>query len=227
MGLVVAGGLFVLVWLVVAVILLRTDTEEAGPIQDEDTFDVEPGAFPTTPSPQLPPSERSDDESAPQSSTPEGRGYRNLRCVFLGTALLDPGIDPKNLVGSPQRMTLSEGARFDCTSSDPPTAGDITLDVTFDDMTKLDGAAAGGGRITWRSLPPGEAAPSAGPPVSSTRTEIELRFPEIVVWVTVLDGPYAGFRGRVVLNRWEVVYDDAGRIVEVRFEPTDFDFNTA
>jgi hypothetical protein len=81
----------------------------------------------------------------------------------------------------------------------------------------------GEGRILW-----GEATESgaAGPTgSSSTHDEIELLFPEIVVWVTIIDGPYAGFRGKLVLIDWIRVEDDEGRIVEIVFNPTEVTFS--
>ena len=54
--------------------------------------------------------------------------------------------------------------------------------------------------------------------------EIQLEFPVIVVWTTILDGPYTGFRGRLVLRDWEPVFGSDDLIVGVRFVPTSATF---
>jgi hypothetical protein len=55
---------------------------------------------------------------------------------------------------------------------------------------------------------------------STTGVEIQLSLPVIVVWTTVLDGPYTGYHERLVLRDWEPVMDAEGRIVGVRFART-------
>ena len=49
--------------------------------------------------------------------------------------------------------------------------------------------------------------------------------PQILVWVTITDGPYAGYRGKLVLEDWELVRDSDGTVIGVRFRPTDFRFS--
>lgn len=46
----------------------------------------------------------------------------------------------------------------------------------------------------------------------------------IVVWTTIVDGPFAGFRGRLVLRDWEQLYNDLGAIEGIRFGRTQTTF---
>jgi hypothetical protein len=192
----------------------------------------------------LPPSERaeaaeraeSDRETGAEGDTEpevvpgpgqEGVAYEELRCAFTGQSKLDPGLSGSMFAqGSRQRMTLAPGARFECDQNGDATAGTVEMDATFADLNMLSGVAKGTGRILWEQVPPHEAAGHGTWPLeSSTDTEVELAFPEILVWVTITDGPYEGYRGKLVLDRWELIHDDSGTIVGVNFEPTDFRFS--
>ena len=181
----------------------------------------------------LPPSERRraaegelDRELVPGTGQ-EGVAYEELRCAFSGQSELNPGLSGSLLAGgSTQRMTLAPGARFECEQNGDDTAGTVEMDAVFPDLDVMSGVAKGKGRISWERVPPHEAAGHGpGPLESSTNTEVELAFPQILVWVTITDGPYAGYRGKLVLEDWELVHDRSGTIVGVRFEPTDFRFS--
>ncbi len=70
-----------------------------------------------------------------------------------------------------------------------------------------------------------EAPVEGGAPVSTTWNEIELLYPHIVVWVSIDEGPWAGFEGKLVLSDWDRVEDSQGRIVEIVFRPTEVVFS--
>lgn len=157
----------------------------------------------------------------------EGVAYEELRCAFSGESRLDPGLSGSMLAGgSQQRMTLAPGARFECEQNGDATAGTVTMDALFPDLNLWSGVAKGTGRISWEQLPPKESAEhGAWPLESSTETEVELVLPQILVWVTITDGPYAGYRGKLVLEDWELIRDSDGTVIGVRFRPTDFRFS--
>ena len=86
------------------------------------------------------------------------------------------------------------------------------------------GVGSGTGRISWSEIAPSAPLGEPGAVDSTTGVEIQLGLPVIVVWTTILDGPYTGYNGRLVLRDWEPVMDDQGRIVGVRFARTSTDF---
>lgn len=179
----------------------------------------------------VPPSERGRGEAVDREIVPgagrEGISHQELRCAFTGQSNLDPGLPPDLIGGRPQRMTLTPGSSFQCEQDGEATAGTVEMDATFEELDIVSGVAEGTGRILWEVLPPEQAEGHGPAPLaSSTTTEVELAFPEIIVWITIEEGPYEGFRGKLVLDRWELVKDADGTIVGVRFEPTDFRLST-
>ena len=173
----------------------------------------------------------SQDTTAPTTSTPDlapqEERYEELRCTFSGRAILDPGLPFSLFESSPQSMRLAAGAHFECEGPPRPTSGEVEMSADFDDLGLFSGLGRGDGRMTWKDLP-GDAGPAPdGAAVSSTDNEIELLYPEIVVWVSIVEGPYAGFRGKLVLADWERVEDEEGRIVEIVFNPTTVTFSPA
>jgi len=183
---------------------------------------------PTAAELDLPPSERGKGgrEVAPGAGR-ESEPHEELRCAFVGEANLDPGLGGHEFGGSRQEMTLAPGARFSCDQNGEATAGSVELRAVFGDLDLVAGVARGEGTITWEELPRDRAAGHGPAPLSSTTdNEIELRFPVIVVWLTITDGPYEGHRGKLVLQDWELIQDGAGAIVGVRFRPTDFHMST-
>lgn len=181
----------------------------------------------------LPPSERGRaaagelDREVVAGPGQEGVAYEELRCAFWGQSKLEPGLSGFVFSGgSKQRMTLAPGARFECDQNGDATAGSVEMDAVFPDLDMLSGIAKGTGRILWEQVPPEEAEGHGEWPLESvTDTEVELAFPQILVWVTITDGPYTGYRGKLVLEHWELIRDDSGTIVGVDFEPTDFRFS--
>lgn len=183
----------------------------------------------------LPPSERGRAAAEPRELDrevvagpgQEGVAYEELRCAFSGESRLDPGLSGSMFAGgSEQRMTLAPGARFECEQNGDATAGTVTMDALFPDLSLLSGVAKGTGRISWEQVPPEETEGHGEWPLeSSTETEVELALPQILVWVTITDGPYAGYRGKLVLEDWELLRDSDGTVVGVRFRPTDFRFS--
>jgi hypothetical protein len=121
-------------------------------------------------------------------------------------------------------MELAPGASFECQGPPRPSAGEVEMSASFEELGLFNGVGTGEGTIHWSSgteLPESEA----GDTTSLTHNEIELLFPEIVVWVMIIDGPYAGFRGKLALVDWTRVQDDEGRIVEIVFNPTEVIFS--
>jgi hypothetical protein len=97
------------------------------------------------------------------------------------------------------------------------------LSAEFESLSAFSGIASGQGRIVWSELPGELGVPSGPASVSTTGVEVELAFPAIVVWTTILDGPYAGYRGRLVLTDWEPLFGEGG-IIGTRFNPTEATF---
>lgn len=159
--------------------------------------------------------------STPPIAGPDG--FETLRCTFAGRGLLSPGLPYDVLGRSRQTMQLAPGATFSCRSSVGPSAGEVTMEATFESLGLFSGTGRGGGTITWDG---GEVGGVPTPP-SRTYNEIDLAYPEIVVWVTIEDGPFAGFRGKLVLADWERIDDADGRIAEIVFEPTEVVFSPA
>lgn len=185
---------------------------------------------------ELPPSERG---AAPTTSVPEvvdqlepdteaarsGERFEELECVFSGTSSLDPPLSSGNLFGGgAHRMALEPGARFECEDGTGRSSGTVALDAAFESLNMLRGVAAGTGSIAWSELGPGHELPGRTAPESATVVEVQLDYPVIVVWTTITTGPYAGFRGRLVLREWEQIYDDLGQITGVEFARTETTF---
>lgn len=149
--------------------------------------------------------------------------FRELDCRFAGEALIEPGIHMAG-AASTQQMRLQPGATFDCLDGSERSSGSIQLDASFDALSAFSGVGSGSGRIAWDQLAPSEATGGTGVLESNTGVEIQLEFPVIVVWTTILDGPYTGFRGRLVLHDWDPVLGADDVIVGVRFVPTSTTF---
>jgi hypothetical protein len=174
-----------------------------------------------------PPSERNRPADAHEPTTtvegvpPDGAEFAPLDCVFAGTAVVEPAIGPSP--AERVQMRLDDAANFGCDHAEGPAAGSVALDVDFEQLDLFSGYGRGAGRIDWDAvpdsrLPPGTPAP--GPSV--TDTEVEFILPQIIVWITVLDGPFEGFRGKLVLEDWELRQrPELGR-TEVVFAPTGF-----
>jgi hypothetical protein len=158
-------------------------------------------------------------EEAPAATS--GEQYRQLDCQFTGEAVLEPGIGG---AASRQEMRLLPGASFDCRDGTDRSSGVIELDATFDELGGTAGVGSGTGKISWREIAPSAPQGAPGSVESTTGVEIQLELPVIVVWTTILDGPYTGFNGRLVLRDWEPVMDGQGRIVGVRFARTSTTF---
>jgi hypothetical protein len=179
--------------------------------------------------PDAPPSDRG---RLPATSMPEvveappgvdEAPFRELDCRFAGEALIEPGV-PMAGAASTQQMRLQPGATFDCVDGTERSAGSIELDASYDELSAFSGVGSGSGRIAWDQIAPSATTDGTGALESSTGVEIQLEFPVIVVWTTILDGPYTGFRGRLVLSDWEPVFGSDDVIVGVRFVPTSTTF---
>ena len=230
--LVLGAALVVLVGLAAAVLLgvgSGGDVSKAGDGAGIDEL------FPASGIPDEPPSERGD---LPTTSLPQvvqepdrsteagssGAPFDELTCAFTGTSKLATPLPLDDTFSSaPNRMTLEPGAAFDCTGGESASAGTIELDATFDELGAFAGVGAGTGRISWRDLPQDQQVPGELAPESSTGVEVQLEFPVIVVWTTILDGPYAGYRGRLVLRDWEPIMSPDG-IAGVNFATTSTTF---
>ncbi|HTO00514.1 MAG TPA: hypothetical protein VL068_07550 [Microthrixaceae bacterium] len=175
-----------------------------------------------------PPSARREQERDPVggSSTPTNKpkGFKEASCVFSGTSSLTPGLD-NSLLGSAseQKMELEPGASFKCKDEFGDSSGTASMSAKFPSLSAIKGIGAGPGVIEWDVLPLGAPGNTIdGPRKSNTHNEVELILPEIVVWITIVDGPYAGHKGKLVLNDWELIQDISGTITGLRFNPTDF-----
>lgn len=184
----------------------------------------------------LPPSERGLAPSTVPAAVPEanteteaargGERFAELTCGFTGRSTLDPPLSMRDLTAAgPHRMALEPGARFDCTDGSDRSTGTVALDADFEDLSAITGVGAGSGRITWEEVAPQERAAAAGATSSGTLVEVELDLPVIVVWTTIVDGPYAGFRGKLVLREWERVTDEDGDVIGVDFARTTTKFS--
>ncbi len=182
----------------------------------------------------VPPSERDSGSAGgsrwpttPDESESESDAYKILICEFTGRALLDPGLEVDLLGGkSPQEMTLAPGSTFACKQPEGPTRGLVEMTARFGALGIWSGVGNGPGRITWDELPPEAARGYGNPPLASTTlSEVELLYPNIVVWVTITGGPYSGLKGKLVLTDWDLVKDDLRHIVEVVFRPTTVTFS--
>ncbi|CAN5461976.1 hypothetical protein BH10ACT3_BH10ACT3_05820 [soil metagenome] len=208
-----AGG-----WLVVdAFVFSRGDaaTESLPP--------SERGAAPTTSVPAA--------VAEPNTQTEAARGdekFAELDCAFTGRSSLDPSLDMADpLTGSRHVMALDEGARFECSDGIENSSGTVSLDATFEDLSALSGVASGTGRIEWDLVPIDEQVPPGQLSASNTAVEVQLDYPVIVVWTTIVDGPYTGYHGKLVLREWERLYDDDGRVNGIDFASTNTKFTPA
>lgn len=148
--------------------------------------------------------------------------YNEISCLFSGTSVMQPPLPfDVGYHGGPHAMSLEPGARFDCADgAAEESAGSVSIDATFDTMSVLSGVAKGTGRIEWERIGPSAGVEPSHGMASNTEVEVELDVPLIIVWTTILDGPYAGYKGRLILQDWEQLLDDEGRIRGVRFAPT-------
>lgn len=203
---------------------------------DEDLLEPIGPEGPPGEVPELPPSERGElpptslpavvqDQDLTSEAARSGEAFEELTCEFTGTSRLARPLSFESSEGSPSNsMTLEPGARFDCTDGTEASAGTLGLDATFESLDAFAGLGAGTGRITWSELPDARRVPGELAPTSSTGVEVQLEFPVIVVWTTILDGPYAGYRGRLVLRDWEPLFDEDGNITGTRFATTSTTF---
>jgi hypothetical protein len=229
-GLIVALGCALLVVLVAVVATLVAVSAGRGTLDEEQAGPVGPGAQGDLP--VLPPSERGelpattlpavvDRQDLSSEAARSGAAFSELTCTFTGTSRLDRPLSMDALGSAvPNRMTLEPGARFACTADQETSAGTITLDAAFDSLSALAGLGSGTGTIAWSELPPARRVPGELAPTSRTGVEVQLELPVIVVWTTILDGPYAGFRGRLVLRDWDPIFDESGDISGIRFATT-------
>jgi hypothetical protein len=204
----------------------------SSPSEDE-TADSE--EFPGPAVPELPPSQRGELPTTTLPPTPgEGRpgaepdpddaAFVELTCQFTGTSKLGRPLSMENWTDTPPNtMSLQPGASFDCSDGTARSAGTLELSAEFEGLNAERGVGAGQGRIQWTELPEERRVPGELAPVSTTGVEVQLDLPVIIVWTTILDGPYAGYRGRLVLRDWEPLFGEGG-IVGTRFDPTSTTF---
>lgn len=201
--------------------------EDAGADSEEFPFepvvpDVPPserGQLPTTTLPAMAQAARPDPEAEPS-----GPAFVELTCQFSGTSVLDRPLSMDSWSETPpNRMSLEPGATFDCSDGTARSAGTLELSADFEGLSAERGVGGGQGRIQWSELPEERRAPGELAPVSTTGVEVQLDLPVIIVWTTILDGPYAGYRGRLVLTDWEPLFGEGG-IVGTRFDPTSTTF---
>lgn len=173
---------------------------------------------------KLPPSERdrlgAQEQGVQIGQEPDDNTFTELSCTFSGQSNLDPPLSLTVPSASPTVMTLSPGSRFDCTDNLESSSGAVALDATFPELTLSSGVAAGTGRIDWETIGLSQQQPGSDPLPSATEVEIELDRSVIVVWTHIVDGPYSGYRGRLVLREWEPLFDDDAQITGVRFANT-------
>jgi len=160
-------------------------------------------------------------EPLPREDAPARTDYTPLDCVFVGTAIVEPEIG--TAAGQPLQMQLDAAANFECLHEDGQAAGSVALDVEFEQLDLVSGTGRGEGRIEWDTVPPSRLPTGALAPGSSTTdTEVEFILPQIIVWITVTDGPFEGFRGKLVLDDWELRQLPELDRTEVVFAPTGF-----
>lgn len=230
-GLVVALGCVMLVVLLAIGSTLLGSDGGAGTADDEsaEPIDVDD---PSGHIPEAPPSARGELPTTTVPGPVGGQhpagerhggddGFAELSCRFTGTSTLEQPLSLDSFgTAQPNRMRLEPGARFDCTDGDEAAAGSLELDARFESLSVVAGLGFGTGRITWTELPPARQVAGELAPTSTTGVEVQLELPEIVVWTTILDGPYAGYRGRLVLRDWEPIPAGSGDIVGTRFATT-------
>ncbi len=145
--------------------------------------------------------------------------YDEVRCRFSGSSTVEPGVRISDDVRTPQRMELLPGATFDCVSVEGRTTGAIRLTTDMPSMNAFRGEGTATGVIDWSVVGPG--IPEELGRTSNLTAEVELAYPNVILLFTIQDGPWAGYKGRVVLAKWTFQHDAQGRIVQVDFEPTD------
>lgn len=200
----------------------------------------ESGAWPADPSaedlgvPTAPPSERGelpstsvpqvvDEQDLTSGAARSGDTFNELSCTFTGTSTLERPLALDSAAAPPNRMTLEPGARFECTDGTESSSGTLELTADFETLSFDRGIGAGEGRITWTELPEARRVPGELAAESVTGVEVQLQLPVIVVWTTIVDGPYAGYRGRLVLRDWEPLTGEGG-ITGTRFATTSTTF---
>lgn len=229
---VLLGGLLLVVVVVIVTLVAGVGTELS--VDDPATFPEQPGTEDLG-LPSAPPSERGE---LPTTSVPRvvdeldrstraaagGEEFAELTCEFTGTSrLAEPLPMDESFSAAPNEMTLEPGAAFDCTDGGESSAGTIELTAAFESLSAVDGVGAGQGRIRWGELPEARRVPGVLAPESTTGVEVQLQVPVIVVWTTIVDGPYAGYRGRLVLRDWEPIFVEGG-ISGARFATTSTTF---
>ena len=145
--------------------------------------------------------------------------YDEVRCRFSGSSTVQPGVRIIDDEPTPQRMELLPDAAFDCTSVEGRTTGAISMTTEMPGMTAFRGEGTATGVIDWTTIGP-DIPPELGRR-SNLTAEVELAYPNVILLFTIQDGPYQGYKGRVVLGKWSFQQDAQGRIVQVDFEPTD------
>lgn len=166
-----------------------------------------------------------DEQNRESAAARGGATFAELECRFRATSTIEPPLSIGLPVGGgTHRMGLEDGATFACSDGSERSAGTISLDATFEQLNAFNGVTSGTGSIDWTELAPDRRTPGEPTPSSTTGVEIQLDYPVIVVWTTILDGPFAGYRGRLVLRDWEQVYDGAGLIEGIRFAETSTTF---
>ena len=216
----IALGAVLVACMIGAVMLFDGAFLSRGDAATEELPPSERGAAPTTSVPQVVEEVERDTEAARS-----GVRFEELECVFSGTSSLDPPLSSGSVFGGgAHRMALEPGARFECEDGSGRSSGTVALDATFESLNLLRGVAAGTGSIAWSELGPGRELPGQTAPESETVVEVQLDYPVIVVWTTITTGPYAGFRGRLVLREWEQIHDDLGQITGVEFARTETTF---
>ncbi len=145
--------------------------------------------------------------------------YDEVRCRFSGSSTVEPGVRITDGDPTPQRMELLPDATFDCVSPEGRATGAIRLTTDMPSMNAFSGEGTATGVIDWSTVGPG--IPDELGRTSSLTAEVELAYPNVILLLTIQDGPYAGFKGSVVLGKWTFRTDAQGRIVQVDFEPTD------
>lgn len=228
---IVAVGCVLLVVLLALASTLLVPSDETETADDDVLVPIGPSGAPGDIA-ELPPSERGelpattvpqvvDEQDLSSEAARSGALFAELTCQFTGTSMLEQPLSTESFgAASPNRMNLEPGARFDCTDGTEASAGALELDAAFESLSAFSGLGSGTGRITWSELPPARQVPGALAPTSTTGVEVQLEFPVIVVWTTILDGPYAGYRGRLVLRDWEPIPDASGAIIGTRFATT-------
>lgn len=165
--------------------------DDASPSAASDVPEAPPserGELPTTSVPAL--AER-EDERAPATA---GDGdFRELTCEFTGTARLDPPIPAQQFLDAARRtMELEPGAAFECDDGQQESSGVVGLTVDFAALDAFSGVGSGEGGIAWTAVAAEEREPGVLAPESRTVVEIQVQLPVVVVWTTIVDGPYAG-----------------------------------